>query len=102
MTFINENKERVEIVVETRVDFHGCCTYRIGDIYITPYRKRKPISVAAQVRDRYEYRVLDRDNRPEYIRQEYLKYCTEDQIWEALQEAYRQMAPKKEAIVFRA
>ena len=32
MTFINEKKERVEIVVRTMLDYHGNCTYRIEDI----------------------------------------------------------------------
>lgn len=101
MTFVNDNKERVEIVVRAMLDYSGDCTYRVKDVYITPYRKRKPISVAAQIRNRYEYRKLNREGRLEYVRQEYLKYCTEDQIWEAVQEAYNQMAPKKEDIVFQ-
>ena len=102
MTFINEKKERVEIVVRTMLDYHGNCTYRIEDIYITPFRKRKPISIAAQVRDLYEYRKLNHEERAEYAQQEYMKYCTEDQLWEAIQEVYHQMAPQKESIVFRA
>lgn len=101
MVFVNENKERVEIVVRVVPQYDGC-TYRVEDIYITPYRKRKPISIAAQVRDRYEYRCLDREKRDDYVRQEYLKYCTEEQLWEAVQEAYQELAPKKENIVFRA
>lgn len=102
MIFVNENRDRVEIVVRTILNYGGECQYRIEDVYITPYRKRNPISLAAQIRDRYEYRVLDRDARREYIHNEYLKYCTEDQIWEAVQEAYREMAPTKDGIEYRA
>lgn len=101
MVFVNENKEHVEIIVKVSLQYNGC-TYRVEDIYITPYRKRKPISIAAQVRDRYEYRCLDREKRGDYVRQEYLKYCTEEQVWEAVQEAYRELTPKKEDVVFRA
>lgn len=101
MVFVNENKERIEIVVRVYLQYNGCM-YRVEDIYITPHKKRKPISVAAQVRDRYEYRCLDCEKRGDYVRQEYLKYCTEEQLWEAVQEAYRKLAPKKEDIVFRA
>ena len=71
MTFINEKKERVEIVVRTMLDYHGNCTYRIEDIYITPFRKRKPISIAAQVRDLYEYRKLNHEERAEYAHQKW-------------------------------
>ena len=102
MIFVNENRDRVEIVVRTILNYGGECQYRIEDVCITPYRKRKPISLAAQIRDRYEYRVLDRDARREYIHNEYLKYCTEDQIWEAVQEAYREMSPTKDGIGYRA
>lgn len=102
MVFVNENKERIEIIVGVSLQYNNGCVYRVEDIYITPYRKRKRISVAAQVRDRYEYRCLDREKRSDYVRQEYLKYCTEEQLWEAVQEAYRELAPKKKDIIFRA
>lgn len=101
MTIINENRERIEIVVHIISDYTGHFQYRIDDIYITPYRKRKPVSLAAKIRDRYEYRVLGREKRAEYIRNEYLKYCTEEQILQAVQEEYRKMEPKSENIVYR-
>lgn len=101
MTFVNENKDRVEIVVRAIQDYNGKCRYRLEDIYITPYRKRKQISLAAQIRDRYDYRRLGYDERPEYLHKEYLKYCTEEQIWEAMQEAYQEMAPSKGDIEYR-
>lgn len=101
MMFVNENRERVEIIVRTILDYHGNCRYVVEDVHVTPYRKRNPISMAAQIWDRYEYRVLDRDARAEYTHQEFLKHCTEEQLWEAVQEAYRQMAPTKESVEYR-
>ena len=82
------------------LDYHGNCTYRIEDIYITPFRKRKPISIAAQVRDLYEYRKLNHEERAEYAHQEYMKYCTEDQLWEAIQEVYHQWHLKRSLLCF--
>lgn len=101
MIFVNENRERVEVIVRTLLDYYGSCRYMVEDIYVTPYRKRDPISIAAQVRNRYEYRVLDRDARAEYTHREFLKHCTEEQLWEAVQEVYRQMAPTKESVEYR-
>lgn len=102
MTFINEQKSKIEISVRLFVGNGNTIQYRIDDIYITPYRKRNRISVARQIQDRYEYRILDYSLREEYVHQEYLKYCTEDQLWEAVQEEYQRIAPQKDKIIYRA
>lgn len=99
MTIINEKKERVEIVVYTYIR-SGRCEYRISDILITPFRKRKALSVAAMIRDRYEYRKLGYDERLEYVHQEFLKYCTEEQIAQAVQEAYEKLKPDADMITY--
>jgi hypothetical protein len=69
MTFINENKDQIRIVV--RVNNYGrdgSIRFRVCDIMVKPYRKRKEISTAASIRDRYDYRVLDLDGRKEYVK----------------------------------
>ncbi len=99
MTFINDKKERVQIMVYTYIR-SGRCEYRITDILITPFRKRKALSLAAIIRDRYEYRQLSYDERPKYVHREFLKYCTEEQIAQAVQEAYEGLKPDVDMITY--
>ena len=50
MTFINENKDQIRIVV--RVNNYGrdgSIRFRVCDIMVKPYRKRKEISIAASM-----------------------------------------------------
>lgn len=101
MTFINENKDRIRIVV--RVNHFGLgreIRYRVCDIMVKPYRKRKEISVAAGIRDRYEYRVLGTKERMEYAKKVFLEYCTQEQIDQAVQEEYQRLAPTEDNLEY--
>lgn len=100
MIFLNDNNDKIEIVVNIVMDYSGKCRYRISDILITPYGKRKTISLSSKIKCTNEYRITGRDTLSEYIRSEYLKYCTEDQIWEAVREEYEKMAPMRDKIEY--
>lgn len=94
MKYVNENGERVEIVVDVRGLRYGSdkgITYVVTDVLVTPPRKRKAKSHAAEIRDRYEYRSLDYDKRPEYVHQQFVKLCTQERIDQAVQEAYAKL-----------
>ena len=101
MTFINENKDQIRIVV--RVNNYGrdeSIRFRVCDIMVKPYRKRKEISIAASIRDRYDYRVLDLDGRKEYVKNVFLESCTQEQIDKAVQEEYEKLAPSEDNVEY--
>lgn len=101
MTFINENKDQIRIVV--RVNNYSrdeSIRFRVCDIMVKPYRKRKEISIAASIRDRYDYRVLDLDGRKEYVKNVFLEYCTQEQIDKAVQEEYEKLAPSEDNVEY--
>ena len=101
MTFINENKDQIRIVV--RVNNYGrdgSIRFRVCDIMVKPYRKRKEISTAASIRDRYDYRVLDLDGRKEYVKNVFLEYCTQEQIDKVVQEEYEKLAPSEDNVEY--
>lgn len=101
MTFINENKDQIRIVV--RVNNYGrdeSIRFRVCDIMVKPYRKRKEISIAASIRDRYDYRVLDLDGRKEYVKNVFLEYCTQEQIDKVVQEEYEKLAPSEDNVEY--
>jgi hypothetical protein len=101
MTFINENKDQIRIVV--RVNNYGrdeSIRFRVCDIMVKPYRKRKEISIAASIRDRYDYRVLDLDGRKEYVKNVFLEYCTQEQIDKTVQEEYEKLAPSEDNVEY--
>lgn len=101
MTFINENKDQIRIVV--RVNNYGrdgSIRFRVCDIMVKPYRKRKEISIAASIIDRYDYRVLDLDGRKEYVKNVFLEYCTQEQIDKTVQEEYEKLAPSEDNVEY--
>lgn len=101
MTFINENKDQIRIVV--RVNNYGrdgSIRFRVCDIMVKPYRKRKEISIAASIRDRYDYHVLDLDGRKEYVKNVFLEYCTQEQIDKAVQEEHEKLAPSEDNVEY--
>ena len=67
---------------------------------VKPYRKRKEISIAASIIDRYDYRVLDLDGRKEYVKNVFLEYCTQEQIDKAVQEEYEKLAPSEDNVEY--
>lgn len=102
--FIYEvKKDDCKLKICVSVSFgRDCATYTVSDILITPKRKRKAISIAAQIRDQYDYRCTDYLERDIYVRKQYLKYCTEEDIENALQYAYFMMKPALADVAYRA
>ena len=100
--FVNERGEKVRIIVDFfyMSGYIGGVEYRVKDILFIPPGKRKPISVASQMVNDYKYRntPFGSKEREDFIRQEFLKYCTEEQIQEAVMEEYRKMMPSADAI----
>ena len=100
---VNAQGERVEIVLEFHMESYSRvrgCEYRVRDILITPPRKRKPLYLSSVIRDRYEYRELPYDKRDEYVKAEFLKHVTEEQIMAEAQKLYESFAPTEENITY--
>ncbi len=94
MKYVNERGERVEICVRTRMDYGNEVSYIVSDILVTPPRKRKPSSFAEKIRDHYAYRSTPYEQRGEYVQQEFLKICSQEQIDQAVHEAYEELNEK--------
>lgn len=91
---------KVKIVVDARFEY-GIACYRVCDVLTCAKGKRKWLSTASLIRDRYEYRCLEMAEKSEYAKAEYLKICTEDDIAAALRNAYEKMKPTKRNTTFR-
>lgn len=92
MKYVNENGDRVEIVVRADCMRYGDdVRYIVSDVLVTPPRKRKAKSLAADIRERYDYRRGNTNERTEYVRQEFVKFCTQERIDQAIQEAYAEL-----------
>ena len=80
--------------------YDGFIRFRVCDIMVKPYRKRKEISIADDIINRYDYRVLDLDGRKEYVKNVFLEYCTQEQIDKAVQEEYEKLAPSEDNVEY--
>lgn len=102
--FIYEVKKddcKLQILVSIRCS-GGAASCTVEDIRRTQKGKRKPISISAQVRDTWEYRRRGYDERGKYVKEQYLKYCTEEDIESAIQYAYSMIKPTLENVAYRA
>lgn len=77
-------------------------TYKVVDVRYIPKRKRKPVSIATQITSSYEYRHRDYCDRESYVKEQYLKYCTEEDIENAIQYTYSMIKPTLADVVYRA
>lgn len=99
LTFKNQDGDTITVVARY-IDLYGHGEYRVTDVLIKPYKKRKEISLAARIRDDYAYRVLDQDGRRKYAHDKFLEYCTQEQLDRAVQLVYESMAPNPVDIVY--
>jgi len=104
LEFKNENKDMISIYCDI---FQGTVgipkiEYRITNIGIIPYRKRKEIFLGTNIRDRYEYRGLPFNSveRENYVKSEFLKYVTEEQLKQAIKNAYELLKPNAENVSY--
>ena len=97
---IKKPSGKVKIVIDAYFNYNTVL-YTVRDVLTCATRKRKWVSTASMIRDRYEYRQLDLDARSEYAKTEYLKICTEDDIAAALRTAYEKMKPTERNTIFR-
>lgn len=101
LEFKNENKDTISIYCEMFLESIGRqvrADYRIVDIGIIPYRKRIEKFISHSIRDRYEYRILPYDGieRKNYVKSEFLKYVTEEQMTQAIANLYDMIKPTEE------
>ena len=74
--------------------------YRVSDIGVKSKGKRKFEFVAARLRDDHGYRHTDYDKRSDYVKNEYLKIVTEEEIRSAIAYAYEQIKPNYDAVSY--
>lgn len=99
---VNDLGERVEIIVEFYQRYgERKSEYRIRDLKITQKRKRKGEYLSEDIRDRFAYRNLPVCEREAYVKNEFLKHVTEEQLRSAVDALYRSLAPTEENIIYR-
>lgn len=89
---IKNSDRKIRITVDVSYTYTEFI-YRLCNVEILQKGKRKWMSVTYPIRDCHKYRALDRDGRSEYVKQEILKYCSEDDIKNAFIYAYSQISP---------
>lgn len=104
LEFKNENGDTISIYGELFIESIGSVKvdYRIVNIGIIPYRKRKERFLASSIKDRYDYRNLPYDSkeREQYIRDEMLKYVSSEQLDVAVKNIYKMIEPTDENVRF--
>lgn len=100
---VNANKDRVRIHVDVSCDSWSKSPHYYIDLEIKPYRKRNSFYLSYELKDNYRYRSLDRDgnDRKEYAKAACLQYITEEQLTQALINAYNSLKPTADNIFFR-
>ncbi len=94
LTFLNDSKETITIVVETLDSYSSKgLIFRIADVLVKPFRKQKQLSISHQISDDYKFRNTEYSERDKYKLDEYLKYCTKEQMQEALIKAWESIKP---------
>lgn len=97
---INENKDKIKIHITPDTDWISInISYRIK-IEVIPYRKRKSIFPLLNLTDDYNYRYADKNDRANMIKSEIFKYITKEQLQEAVNNAYKQLVPTEENIIY--
>lgn len=97
LEFKNESKDTIIIVVDICSDSYDLSPlFSISDIKIKKYRKKEFIYLKDIITDDYSYRALPYkgDERPKYRLEYYLKYVTEDQLKQALLNAWERYKPE--------
>ena len=98
LSFKNDNKDTIIIVVDT-YDKTDKTTFRIADIKVKFYRKHDFVYIINKITDDYIYRSLKYEDRDKFKLNEYLKYCTEEQLKQALMIAWEFVKPDLDNIV---
>jgi hypothetical protein len=92
LKFTREDKSELTIVVAI-MEYSEKLHYRIDDIYIREFRKKNKISIKNKYRDNYAFRKLDVIEREKYVRKFILDYVTEEQIKQAINNAWEICKP---------
>ena len=94
---VDKGEYKAEIVVAV-YDISSKLDYRIVDLGIKEKRKRKYEYRSKIIRDDYFYRGLDTEGRKQYIKDDFLKYVSPEDIYNALTFAYEKLKPSQDQI----
>ena len=96
---IQKEAHKVKIIVRISCDYSKV-NYRISDVLTLPKGKRKWLSAAADIRDDYSYRRLGQVFREAYVKEQYLKICTIEDIENAVNAAHEKIKPSADNVTF--
>ena len=95
-------KLKISVYIYIGMGASTALEYRIKDVSLKPKGKRKFTSPYSYITDDYKYRQLgfDTEAKSEYVKNLFLKYCTMEDIQEAVEYAYQQIKPTEDNISF--
>lgn len=91
LKYRTEDKQDIIIVVELMIGYgyQNNSIWQVADIGHKSSRQRKYTYLSTAIRDRYEYRKLNQEERELYIKEKYIEFVGVDKIEEAILEAWK-------------
>ena len=102
LKYRTEDNQDIIIVVELMIGYgyQNNIIWRVADIGHKSSRQRKYTYLSTEIRDRYEYRKLDQEEREVYIKEKYIEFVGMDKIEEAVMAAWKSIMPNAENLSY--
>ncbi len=102
LKYKTESGQDIIIVVDLIIGYgyQNNNIWRVADIGYKSSRQRKYSYLSTEIRDRYEYRKLDQEEREQYVKEKYIEFVGIEKIKEAVLEAWKSIMPNIENLSF--
>lgn len=103
LKYRTEDKQDIIIVIELMIEygFQKNNIWRVADIGYKSSRQRKYTYLSTKIRNEYEYRKLNQEERELYIKDKYIQFVGEDKIEEAVMAAWNSIIPNTKELSYR-
>jgi len=102
LKYRTKDNQDIIIVVELMIGYgyQNNNIWRVADIGHKSSRQRKYTYLSTEIRDIYEYRKLDQEEREVYIKEKYIEFVGMDKIEEAVMAAWKSIIPNAEDLSY--
>ena len=102
LKYRTEDNQDIIIVVELTIGYgyQNNNIWRIADIGHKSSKQRKYTYLSTEIRDRYEYRKLNQEERGLYIKEKFIEFVGVDKIEEAVLAAWKSIIPNTENLSY--
>lgn len=100
LEYRTEDKQDILIVVDfvNSVGYTNCNNWRIADIGYKTSRQRVYRYLSSTIRESWEYRKLNSEDRDDFVLNKYIEFVGEDKLKEAIIAAYKSLEPNLEKL----